>query len=316
MKTPRSAIRWILDRAGRGERGRDPERRPAPPAGGKSTLPAPGRGPGRSVVEVVRIDVVLAAAPRIDGSDPVGDLSEVLASAHGAALRRFDTSGLAPHLAEAAVLREASSRNADLVVVAWPAVADEEGAAPPPRGYPSRLVRASRVPVLVVPSFPADARRSAAVLPIRTVLVPSDFSPPSDAALRHAGELAAALGSDLVVLLVVAEVDSSALHPPKGAGADPAEHYLGALRERSGRLVPSELVSVAVRVARGDPASEILRAAEEVDADLIVMASHGVGGVRRQLLGSTADGVLAAADRPVLCLKAAGRGLLSGGGRD
>lgn len=290
MKTPRSAVSWILDRA--------------------------GRGPGRSVVEVVQIDVVLAAAPRVDGSDPAGDLSEVLASVHGATLHRFDTSGLAPHLAEEAVLREASSRNADLVVVAWPPPADGEGAAPRPRGYPGRLVRASRVPVLVVPSFPADARRSVGVLPIRTVLVPSDFSSPSDAALRHAGELAAALGADVVVLLVVAEEDPASVLHPEGEGADPAEHYLGALRERSGRLVPSDLVPVAVRVARGDPASEILRAAEEVEADLIVMASHGVGGVRRQLLGSTADGVLAAADRPVLCLKAAGRGLLSGDGRD
>lgn len=265
---------------------------------------------------MVRIDVVLAAAPRVDGSDPVGDLSEVLASAHGATLHRFDTSGLAPHLAEEAVLREATSRNADLVVFAWPPPADGEGAAPRPREYPGQLVRASRVPVLVALSLPADARRSAGVLPIRTVLVPSDFSPPSDEALRHAGELAAALGADVVVLLVVAEEDSVAFLPPEGEGTDPAEHFLGALRERSGRLVPSDVSAVSVRVARGQPASQILRVAEEVEADLIVMASHGVGGVRCQLLGSTADGVLTAADRPVLCLKAVGRGLLSGDRRD
>ena len=53
----------------------------------------------------------------------------------------------------------------------------------------------------------------------------------------------------------------------------------------------------------GDAASEILRVAEEVGADLIVMGTHGRSGVGRLLMGSEAEAVLRRAGCPVLVIK-------------
>ena len=53
----------------------------------------------------------------------------------------------------------------------------------------------------------------------------------------------------------------------------------------------------------GNPAAEILRAAEESDCDLIVMASHGRTGAKRIMLGSVAETVLRGSRCPVLIVK-------------
>jgi nucleotide-binding universal stress UspA family protein len=53
----------------------------------------------------------------------------------------------------------------------------------------------------------------------------------------------------------------------------------------------------------GAPAKEILQAADDIDADLIVLGSHGMGGVKRFLLGSVSDRVLEYASCSVLIVK-------------
>jgi nucleotide-binding universal stress UspA family protein len=53
----------------------------------------------------------------------------------------------------------------------------------------------------------------------------------------------------------------------------------------------------------GDAASEIAKAAEDWPADLIVIGSHGRGGIRRALLGSVAEGVMRQASCPVLVVR-------------
>jgi universal stress protein A len=57
-------------------------------------------------------------------------------------------------------------------------------------------------------------------------------------------------------------------------------------------------------VAEGDPAEMILRVAEEVHADLIVMGTHGRTGLSRLLMGSVAEQVVRRAPCPVLTMKA------------
>ena len=56
-------------------------------------------------------------------------------------------------------------------------------------------------------------------------------------------------------------------------------------------------------VAEGEPAREILRAAEDWHADLIVLGTHGRGTLGRLLLGSTADTVFRHAPCPVLIVR-------------
>lgn len=63
-------------------------------------------------------------------------------------------------------------------------------------------------------------------------------------------------------------------------------------------------VSVAVRF--GDPADEIVRFVEQEDVDLVAMATHARGGIRRMVLGSVAASVLRRVDVPVLMLRPVG----------
>jgi len=60
--------------------------------------------------------------------------------------------------------------------------------------------------------------------------------------------------------------------------------------------------STQLRVAAGEPAVEILAAAQRFDIDLIVMGTHGPGAVGRTLIGSVADTVIRRASCPVLAL--------------
>jgi nucleotide-binding universal stress UspA family protein len=62
--------------------------------------------------------------------------------------------------------------------------------------------------------------------------------------------------------------------------------------------------TVQAHLLHGDPAAEIVRSSEEMDADLIVMATHGQGGLRRLCLGSVAMQVIQRATVPVLLVRA------------
>jgi nucleotide-binding universal stress UspA family protein len=57
------------------------------------------------------------------------------------------------------------------------------------------------------------------------------------------------------------------------------------------------------RVATGDVASEIIRSADEVDADLVVMSTHSIAWPGQAYVGSVADSVVAQSGRPVLLLR-------------
>jgi nucleotide-binding universal stress UspA family protein len=70
------------------------------------------------------------------------------------------------------------------------------------------------------------------------------------------------------------------------------------------RLKPaSDQVRVTHRLLRGDPAGEILKLADAETADLIVLGTHGRGGLGRLLMGSVAEAVLRKAPCPVLTVK-------------
>ena len=76
-----------------------------------------------------------------------------------------------------------------------------------------------------------------------------------------------------------------------------------ALVDRVGDRLREDGWSGSTRVGSGDPVEEILAVADEINADLIVLGSHGTGGIRRFLLGSVSDQVLEYADCSVLIVK-------------
>jgi nucleotide-binding universal stress UspA family protein len=139
------------------------------------------------------------------------------------------------------------------------------------------------------------------MLPIRTILHPTDFSERSGYAFRLACALARDCGARLLVLHV--------MPPPLmayGGGPFPAEpeRYEEHLREKLHQLRPAgPEVAVEHLMAQGEAAEEILRIASDMSCDLIVMGTHGRTGMGRLLMGSVAEWVLRAAPCPVLTVR-------------
>ena len=140
------------------------------------------------------------------------------------------------------------------------------------------------------------------MLPIHTILHPTDFSAASD----HAFQVACALARDYVARLVVLHVKPFEM---MYAGDDyilpsDPEAARQAKRAQLDRLRPPDpALQVERLLAEGDAVHEILHAAQEVHADVIVLGTHGRTGVGRLLMGSVAEAVLRKAPCPVLTVK-------------
>jgi nucleotide-binding universal stress UspA family protein len=136
---------------------------------------------------------------------------------------------------------------------------------------------------------------------IRTILHPTDFSEPSTAALQTACDLAQSYRARLIVLHVVAP--PLAFYTEYSVPPDPAE-IKAEDQARLDRLSLPINVGCERWLKEGDPATEIVRVAQEVEADVIVMGTHGRTGLERLFLGSVAEHVVRSAPCPVLTVKA------------
>ncbi|HTO53654.1 MAG TPA: universal stress protein [Myxococcota bacterium] len=146
---------------------------------------------------------------------------------------------------------------------------------------------------------------SPAPAPYRCVLVPTDFSADSDAAVAWARELVTRTGGKLVLLhaydlpsLALTGSALAAAHVEKSL-ADSARQRLAALRESLRGLEVETLISGA----RPDPS--ILETADRARADAIVMGTRGRTGLAHVLLGSTTERVIRRAQVPVIAVKTA-----------
>lgn len=128
------------------------------------------------------------------------------------------------------------------------------------------------------------------------ILVPTDFSPPSDAALSYARLLAKTFDASLHLLHVTGSHSTTPRAP-----ADLRDRVPAALREMQDRLTPDDRSPhvVVSAVEAPDPAGQIVRTARSMDASLIVMGTHGRGGIARVLIGSVTEKVVRTAPCPV-----------------
>lgn len=129
------------------------------------------------------------------------------------------------------------------------------------------------------------------------VLHPTDFSDTAERAFELVRRLAAGGASRLTLLHV---------QQPGGKGAVPREEAdrldAARLSRLAGELQRVSRTPVEVLLRAGDPAEEILRAAGELAATLVVMGTQGHGLVREVLLGSVSHRVLRHAPVPVLLM--------------
>jgi nucleotide-binding universal stress UspA family protein len=90
----------------------------------------------------------------------------------------------------------------------------------------------------------------------------------------------------------------------EGVVPPPLEDHLEQLDEELHQLrVPDASIPVEYRLKEGDAVTEILGVAEETNADLIVMGTHGRTGLSRLLMGSVAEQVVRKASCPVLTVR-------------
>jgi nucleotide-binding universal stress UspA family protein len=138
------------------------------------------------------------------------------------------------------------------------------------------------------------------MLPIRTILHPTDFSPQAEYAYRLATALARDYGARLVIMHVkmiptVAYGEFAALPPEP-------EETMENLKERLTQMKPRDCAAEYV-LSEGVPAEEIVNVAADRHCDLIVMGTHGRTGLGRLLMGSVAELVVRRAACPVLTVK-------------
>jgi nucleotide-binding universal stress UspA family protein len=139
---------------------------------------------------------------------------------------------------------------------------------------------------------------------IKRILVPTDLSQPALIALRYARTFAERFSAGLTIFYV-----DPISFPVSGMASAEALLYLADSPERRAELEKEirayseeTLAGLAydVRAVGGQPVRGIVREAEECAADLIVMATHGLRGWRRAILGSVTESVLHTGDYPVL----------------
>ncbi len=174
-----------------------------------------------------------------------------------------------------------------------------------------KVVHAANVPVLVVRSLMEHEPLIDDGVAFNRILVPLDASDFSKQALDCAIHLASLSGASIHLLHVIPFVDER--YPPderlrryhhrrQQAMADMAkltEHELTHMSEE----IRNGVISVSWHVTKGHPAEKIIDEAIYQQSDLIVMATHGYGGLQRWALGSTADKVLHATELPLALVR-------------
>ena len=143
---------------------------------------------------------------------------------------------------------------------------------------------------------------------MKTILAPLDFSPASDAVAGEAIELAPALDARVVLLTVLQPPTAVPEYAPllenlaeiTAAGEKAAARRLAKVQSK----LQAEFIPVETVQRTGAPAPGIVAEAERVDADYIIMGSHGHTALYDLLVGSTAQGVLKHAKCPVIIVPA------------
>ena len=148
------------------------------------------------------------------------------------------------------------------------------------------------------------------MIALTKILVATDFSEPSEAALAYGRELARSFGAALTVLHVVDDIASRA-YGVDGGGllTDPgvqrqfeadARHQVDAAISDEDRV---QLKASGVLLVSNSPSSAIVTYAHESGINLIVMGTHGRGGLAHLLMGSVSERVVQTAPCPVLTVR-------------
>ena len=147
------------------------------------------------------------------------------------------------------------------------------------------------------------------------ILVPLDGSKVGEAALPYLEELIAKMAPEVKVEVTLLGVVTSLTHwVAVGEASAPVsytEDELTLIKNRisdylvqTGEALKKRGVIIKMMVRTGNASEEIHKAAEEINADLIAMSTHGRSGLRRLAFGSITDKILRGSRVPVLMVRA------------
>ena len=191
------------------------------------------------------------------------------------------------------ILRIADDRGCDLIVLSTstghPSVRGTLGR------VADRIFHASHIPLCLIPP-PQEA--AAQELPISFLILPLDGSPLAESALPYAEHLAQRLSAALVVVRSVPFPGAYIDEKTPLAGEVEASTYLQSVAER----LRGEGLAVQTQVFGGLPVPHILALAHQMPRSLVVLTTHGRSALARWFVGSVVEGVVRAAEIPVLVI--------------
>jgi universal stress protein A len=142
---------------------------------------------------------------------------------------------------------------------------------------------------------------------IRKILVPVDFSGASNKAFLYAREMVNCWEGELhLVHILDTDFLSGAVH----ITIEPLDESVAKWRKRAEEKLKAIYhdeggpgLTGEIHIRKGKPNEEILRIADELEVDMIVIGSHGRKGLERAIFGSVAERVTRMAKVPVLVIK-------------
>ena len=142
------------------------------------------------------------------------------------------------------------------------------------------------------------------MLPVKKILVPTDFSASSDQAIDYAAMIAKAFKANIILLHIAEAIPYDASDSLIVVEGWPTLHKIAQARlnEVRKKLVAKGL-AVKTHMLLGSPYREIVGKAKQEKADMIVMGTHGRRGVDHFLLGSVAEKVVRLAGCPVVTVR-------------
>lgn len=145
------------------------------------------------------------------------------------------------------------------------------------------------------------------MIQLKRILTATDFSQHSQVALKYTAAFCEAFGAEAILCHVLESPDFLSQFPPVG------ELYVqpnfAELHEKQARIQCEQVLAAAglsharVLLRHGTPHVEIVRAAREENADLVIVGTHGRGAVAHIILGSVAERVVRSSPCPVLTVR-------------
>ncbi len=147
------------------------------------------------------------------------------------------------------------------------------------------------------------------MIKLSRIVCPSDFSQTSSRAVDYAATMAVSLDAELILLHVIPQMD----YPLRSFGISGSfEHIQEEMTTRAEenlaeriKLLKQDVPNVQVRatVRHGEVHEVTMECAEQENAGMIIMGTHGHTGITHALLGSTADKVVRLSKCPVLTVR-------------